>query len=107
MSLSRILNDDPLPFPPSRHHPEPDTVHLSAALYPQAVPREWPPETGPPGHDVYPDHQHPRYMSPDNPDSLTRKRRKNANDDSSYSTTPRRVSRPLSLLPAFLTLAHP
>lgn len=112
MSLSRILNDDPLPFPLPRHHSEPDTDHiqLSAVLHtpPQPVLPEWPRETSLPGHDAYPDLQHPRYMSPDNPDSLTRKRRKNTNDDSSHSsTTSRRVSRPISLIPAFLTLTHP
>ncbi|KAF5356342.1 hypothetical protein D9756_003876 [Leucocoprinus leucothites] len=146
MSLSRILNDDPVPVQPARsaqpgpsagHDPEPfvdtdpphpahdpqippSSRHRSAhfPLQPPAEPRslnpgpgplqspprdwdqysgEWPRDTRPPNHDdsFYPDHHHPRYMSPDNPpaepDSLSRKRRKNTNDDSSYSsTTPRR-----------------
>lgn len=112
MSLSRILNDDPLSFPLPRHHSEPDTDHiqLSAVLHtsPHPVLPEWPRETVPLAHDVYPDLQHPRYMSPDNPDSLTRKRRKNTNDDSSHSSTnSRRVSRLVALFPAFLTLTYP
>ena len=112
MSLSRILNDDPLSFPLPRHHSEPDTDHiqLSAVLHtsPHPVLPEWPRETVPLAHDVYPDLQHPRYMSPDNPDSLTRKRRKNTNDDSSHSSTnSRRVSRLVALFPVFLTLTYP
>lgn len=162
MSLSRILNDDPLPLHNSRipktplstnpspepsfdnDHPRHQQDHLlpsssryrSSALYPpddSTSPRtfhpqpgtfqpstrdwdsysgEWPHEQGPASHgnSLYHDQQPSRYMSPDpprpsvpardpEPETLSRKRRKNTNDDSSYtSAAPRRVSRLVSTL---------
>jgi hypothetical protein len=155
MSLSRILNDDPIPvhnprpaysalsdrspaerlcdddhklphldfdsvhpsrqLPPARYHPgashSPNFLHQPGQFSSsnrdwEGFSGEWPRGQPPARHGSPPlsDLQRSRYMSPDPPHStsvapdpapetLSRKRRKNGNDDSTYSAAaPRRVS---------------
>ncbi|KAF9452648.1 hypothetical protein P691DRAFT_696592 [Macrolepiota fuliginosa MF-IS2] len=93
------------PTSPRTFHPQPGPFQSSTRDW-DSYSGEWPRDQGPASHgsSLYHDQQASRYMSPEpprsvaplrdpEPETLSRKRRKNTNDDSSYtSATPRRVS---------------
>lgn len=109
---SSLYNNQDSATEPRTFHPQPGPFQSSTRDW-DSYSGEWPRDQGPASHEssLYHDQQPSRYMSPDpprpappvrdsEPETLSRKRRKNTNDDPSYSSvTLRRVSHIVSLLP--------